>query len=233
MHSGEPHLDPTLLFILFAIIAIAIFAVTQYATAQRRKRLAAWARSRGFEFAPLYDGDFPWRHSCFECFNKGRSRYAVNVARGQIGDHKLCAFDYHYTYTSDSREGRAKHDFSGVIITTTLPLKPLAIHSETLFDRVASLAGFEAIQFESVEFNKQFHVASPDRRWAFDILPQSTMEFLLDSPKFSLEFQACQILARRNGLLDPQDFDAAIEVIEGVLQRLPPSVVQELQGVDR
>ena len=86
---------------------------------------------------------------------------------------------------------------------------------------------------ESAEFNREFHVASPDRRWAFDVLPQSTMEFLLESPKFILEFQLCQIMACRDDLFQPGDFDAAIEVIEGILSRLPASLVQELQGADR
>ena len=224
-------MHPITLFVLFAIIAIALFAVSQFAAAQRRKRLAAWARSRGFEFAPYRDGDFPYRHSWFECFKKGDSRYADNVAQGRIGNHQVCAFDYHYT--TGSGKSQSTHRFSGVVVTTNLPLKPLWIRSETIFDRVAGLVGMEPIQLESAEFNKEFHVTSPDRRWAFDVLPQSTMEFLLDSPKFTLEFQLCQILAYRDGFLDPGDFDAAIAVIEGVLSRLPASLVQELQGVDR
>jgi hypothetical protein len=224
-------LEAVPLFILIAVVLIAIFVVVQVAAAQRRKTLAAWARSRGFEFAPFRDGDFPWRHSCFACFNRGHSRCATNVARGQVGAHQVCAFDYHYT--TGSGKNQTRHRFSGVIITTNLPLKPLSIRSETIFDRLASLVGFEDIALESVEFNKQFRVSAPDRRWAFDVLPQSTMEFLLESPKFSLQFQPCQILAARSSLLQPQDFDAAIEVIEGVLRRLPTSVVQELQGADR
>jgi hypothetical protein len=224
-------LDHVFLFVLIALIAIAIFVAIQVTEARRRKALAAWARSRGFEFAPFHDGDFPYRHSCFECFNKGKSRYADNVARGRIGNHSLCAFDYHYTTGSNERKGTAH--FSGVVVTTNLPLKPLWIRSETIFDRAASLLGVDRIEFESAAFNRAFHVASPDRRWAFDVLPQNTMEFLLDSPKFALEFQLCQVLARRDGLLEPQDFDAAIEVIEGILSRLPASLLQELQGVDR
>ena len=39
------------------------------------------------------------------------------------------------------------------------------------------------IEFESTEFSKEFHVKSPDRRWAFDVLSQATMEFLLALPQ--------------------------------------------------
>jgi hypothetical protein len=231
MPFASLHLDQVFLSILIALIAIAIFIAIQVAVARRRTRLAAWARARGFEFTPFHDGDFPYRHSGFECFNKGSSRYADNVAQGRIGPHKVCAFDYHYTTGSSERQG-SRH-FSGVVVTTNLPLKPLWIRHETIFDRVASLVGLPRVEFESAAFNREFHVASADRRWAFDVLPQSTIEFLLDSPKFTLEFQLCQILARREGLLDPKDFDSAIAVIEGILRRLPASLLQELQGVER
>jgi hypothetical protein len=224
-------LEPLVLIIPLIFFGIAILVATQIAAVQRRKTLAAWARWRGFEFAPFRDGGFGRRHSWFQCLNKGSSRYANNVARGQVGPHELCAFDYHYT--TGSGKNKTHHHFSGVIITTNLPLKPLSIRNETVFDRLASVVGFEDIQFESVEFNKQFHVSSSDRRWAFDVLPQSTMEFLLDSPKFQVEFRPCLVLARRDRLFQPQDFDAAIEVIEGILRRLPASLVQELQGADR
>lgn len=224
-------MNPVFLFSLIALIAIGIFVVVQVAAARRRSMLAASAQLRGFEFTPFHDGDFPYRHSCFECFGKGHNRYADNVARGRIGPHTLCTFDYHYT--TGSGKDQNTHRFSGVVVSTNLPLKPLCIRHETIFDRLAGLAGLQRIEFESAEFNKEFHVSSPDRRWAFDVLPQSTMEFLLDSPKFILEFQLCQIMACREGLFGPADFDAAIEVIDGILRRLPASLLQELQGANR
>ena len=127
---------------------------------------------------------------------------------------------------------RTRHHFSAVILTTNLPLKPLLIRHTNVFDRVAAAVGFEGVQFEWTEFNKEFHVTSPDQRWAFDVLPQATMEFLMNSPKFTLEFQLCQIIVYRNALFQPADFDSAIQVIEGILRRLPPSLVKELQGVE-
>ena len=50
----------------------------------------------------------------------------------------------------------------------------------------------------------------------------------MNSPKFVLEFQLCQIIAYRHTLFRPADFESAVQVIEGILQRLPTSLVQEL-----
>ena len=89
--------------------------------------------------------------------------------------------------------------------------------------------GLERIQLESAEFNREFHVASPDRRWAFDVLPQPRWSFCWsrrDLPGISdlsdHGLSRLSVSARR--------FNAAIAVIEGILSRLPASLVQELQG---
>ena len=139
-----------------------------------------------------------------------------------------CAqFDYHRQSSGDDAKGR---DFSAVIVTTNLPLKPVLIRPKTAIDRIAATIGCGGVRFESAEFNEQFHVTSSDHRWAFDVLPQATLEFLMNSPKFLLEFQLCQLIAYRWTRFQPADFESALQLIEGVLRRLPVSLVQELQG---
>jgi hypothetical protein len=212
---------------LIVVIAVVGLIVSQAQAAKRSRTLAVWAFSHKLDFSALSDKGLGNRYPHFECLNKGQSRYANNVMQGRVGKYRVCAFDYHYQ-TSDGKN-KTNHRFSAVIVTTNLPLKPLVIRHTNLFDRLATAIGFEGIQFESTEFNKQFHVTSSDHRWAFDVLPQSTMEFLLDSPKFIVEFGLCQIIAYRSTPFQPTDFESAIVVIEGILQRLPRSLVQELQ----
>ena len=217
-------------FILLVVIAIAVgsFVVTQIQANGRRRMLAAWSLACGLDFRPARDDRFGYRYPHFACLNRGHNRYAENRLLGRIGDHKLCAFDYHYE--TDSGDNRQRHNFSAVVLTTNLALRPLVIRPGTFLDRVSALLGFEGIEFESAEFNKQFHVTSPDRRWAFDVLSQATMEFLLDSARFTVEFQLCQIIAYRETIFTPAEFGSAIQVIEGLLSRLPKSLLQELQG---
>ena len=126
----------------------------------------------------------------------------------------MCVFDFHYE-TSAGDDKRDRHHFSVVIVTTNLPLKPLVIRQQGIFDRFAALVGLDRIELESAEFNREFHVQSPDRRWAFDVLPQATMDFLAHSPRFLLEFQLCQIIAYRDRLFTTADFAAALQVIGG------------------
>ena len=60
---------------------------------------------------------------------QGTAATPTTSRRDEVGPHKLCAFDYHYTTGSGKND--KQHHFSGVIITTNLPLKPLWIRHET------------------------------------------------------------------------------------------------------
>jgi hypothetical protein len=227
-------LEPFLLFVLFVIviIALAIFAAIQ--AAKRRKELEAWARSKGLSFSADSDYSMDQRFGHFSALQTGSNRYAYNVSEGPWNELAVCAFDYHYeTYSRDSK-GRSQthhHHFSCLVVDTNLPLKPLFIRTEHFFDKVGEFFGLDDIDFESAEFSREFCVKSPDKKWAYDVLHQETMEFLLNAPRFTLDFQGPCILATRDSTFAVADFEAAFGVVEGIVKRLPRSLLQELEGV--
>jgi hypothetical protein len=225
----ESPLGYGILVLVALLVGIGVAVATLANQWKRSQSLARWAASRGLQIHLSPDHCFGNRYPHFACLNHSGRRSASNVMDGRIGDHWICAFDYHYESGSD--EDKRCH-FSAVIVTTNLPLKSLSIRHTSVFDRMAAAVGFEGIQFEWAAFNKEFRVTSPDPRWAFDVLPQAALEFLMNSPRFILDFELCQIMAHRQSLFQPADFDAAIQLIEGILHRLPPSLVQELRGVD-
>ena len=227
-------MEPFLIFILVAAAIIALAVLAHQQAKKRRMALAAWAASRGLAFDPSHDSRMDDRYPEFKCLCQGDNRYAFNVMAGRAGGRPVSAFDYHYeTHSTDSKGNRTTHDhdFSAVIVETGLPLKPLSIRKEGFFNKVGEFLGFDDIDFESTEFSKEFFVKSPDRRWAFDVLQQSTMEFLLESPRFALEFQRSEIIAYRDRAFKPEDFEAALAVVEGVLQRLPDYLLRGDEGV--
>jgi hypothetical protein len=122
---------------------------------------------------------------------------------------------------------------SALVMESGLPLKPLFIRPEGFLDQVAEFIGFDDIDFESAEFSKRFLVKSPDRRWAYDVLHQKTMELMMAYPKFTLDFQGSQIMAYQdNRMFSPGEFSAALKLITGILDNLPESVIRELKGID-
>ncbi|MBN1477217.1 hypothetical protein JXA47_10725 [Candidatus Sumerlaeota bacterium] len=229
----EPRTD----IILFVCLAVALFVVLAVfgilAERRRRQALSAWAASTGLRFRPVKDRSIDNRFPAFSCLRSGSNRYAQNLMEGDWSGRWLLAFDYHCETHSRDSKGRRQthhHHFSCAIIGSDVPLEPLRIRPEGFFDRLTEFFGFDDIDFESAEFSRRFHVKAPDRRWAFDVLHQRTMEFLLEMPRFTIQFDRACVLVHRATRFSPDDFGVAADVASGILDRLPEYVVRQQRG---
>jgi hypothetical protein len=224
--------SPVLIFFILGLALVIGFGIVGYMQAEKRKKeLAEWAAGRGFSFDASSDYDFENRFGEFEALRQGDSRYAYNIIKGIFAGYPICAFDYHYATHSTDSKGRRQthhHHFSSVIVEARMPLKPLRIRTEGFFDKIGEFFGMDDIDFESAEFSRTFHVSSPDRRWAYDVLHQKAMEFLLASPRFTIEFQTGRVMTSGSGTSTAADYESALEVTTGLLGMIPSSVRREL-----
>ncbi len=209
--------------IVVAIVAFVIYGA--YASKKRRQALAAWAASRGLMFRHTKVHNMDSSHPAFACLRQGRDRYAYNIIEGAWGGRAMTGFDYHYV--TGSGKNRSSHYFSAVILNSAVPLKPLRIRPENFFDKVGEFFGADDIDFESAQFSRRFYVKSPDKRWAYDVIHARTMEFLLASPTFAMQFDTTCVICYRGGTFKPADFQAACEVAAGVLDLLPEYVIRQ------
>ncbi len=222
--------------LIVVFIIIIVIAAVIYGHIQKQKRineLTAWAESHGLHFSADPEYGVEECYPEFSCLKKGSRRYAFNISRGKMNGRGICAFDYHYeTYSTNSKGHRQTHHhyFSAVVIDSGLPLKPLFIRPEGFFDKITEFFGYDDIDFESAEFSRKFYVKSPDKRWAFDIVHPETMEFLLDSPTYTLELYNRDVIAYRGKTFAPFEFDEATTLIEGILSRFPEYLLRELKG---
>jgi len=227
-------------FVLIVIAAIGAaigFAIwNSRMKDKRRKELAGWAQVNGLKFLPEKDHSVWMRYQPFKCLQRGEDRYAYNIMVGTSGTRVMSAFDYHYeTHSTNSKGQRQTHHhyLSALVVDAGLPLKPLFIRPEGLLDKVTEFVGIDDIDFESAEFSQKFFVKSPDRRWAYDVLHQKTMELMLAYPRFHIDFQGSQVMAYYdNKTFTLGEFGSALKVVTGILDYLPESVVRELKGID-
>ena len=205
------------------LTAVAIYDLS--VDGRRRRKLRTLARSMGMNFNPSKNHGFDDRYSNFKCLRQGNSyRYACNVMEGRWEDRPILLFDYHY------KEGDRKYEFSAVIITSSVPLKPLCIRRESLFDKLVEFAGFDDINFESAQFSRKFYVKSPDKRWAYDVIHPRMMEYLLNAPDFGIQFGYKHVIAWQRLRFKPATFKAAADMVSGILDRLPEYVVRQQKG---
>jgi hypothetical protein len=221
-----------IVIVVLLVIALGVYA--WHRGEQRKKELAEWARRRGLSFSANRDKWLDTRFPPFAAFQDGSNRYAYNIMEGSFKDRPVTAFDYHYeTYSTDSDGHRQTHThrFSAVVVDAELPVRSLFIRTETILDKVGEFIGFDDIDFESAEFSRTFCVKAPDKRWAFDVLHQETMEFLLNAPRYIIEMQNGFVMVWRKNTFSTNEFQEAILLADGLLKRLPRSVIEELKGL--
>ena len=214
---------PILIFIV--IVVIIVFAAIQ--AMKRTREMREWGERNGLKFTNKdrhMDDEFPQ----YSCLRHGHSRYAKNVLTGVYRGSPICAFDYHYT--TGSGKNQHHHSFSALMVNTGLHLKQLFIRTEHFFDKVTEFVGFDDIDFESIEFSRKFYVKSPDKKWAYDVLHQKSMEYLLHAPRYTLDFQGPYVMAYRNRKFEIAEFDEAFTVIKDLLDLLPDYLMRELKG---
>ncbi len=217
-----------LIFGAFLVIAVGAMIASWLVAQRRRKALAAWAAGHGLTFDPAADYGLENEFPDFGCFRRGSGRRAYNRMAGTWGGRAFLACDYRYT--TGSGKNRQTHVFSAVILRSPVPLRPLYVRPEGLFDKVAAFFGAEDINFESAEFSRRFFVKSPDRKWAYDVIHPRTIEFLLASPVFTIQFSPTDALAFRDAQFNPETFEAAANVLAGVLDRMPEYLVRQQTG---
>jgi hypothetical protein len=212
-----------------ALVVAGLF-LSWYFAAKRRKEMLAWATAHGLAYTPAQDASMDFQFPAFNCLKSGDNRYAFNVMTGKWANHDFVGFDYHYeTHTQSSKGGRQTHHhyFSAVILSSPILLKPMFIRPEGFFDKLTEFFGFDDIDFESAEFSRKFYVKSTDKKWAYDVIHQRTMEFMLASPQFSLQFADNAAIAWRGSTFKLQDFEQATEVAKGILDRLPEYLLKQ------
>jgi len=167
------------------------------------------------------------QYPAFKCLRRGHSRWACNIMHGSRDGRDVTAFDYHYV--TGHGKNRQVHNLSALVIQSPLALKPLYIRPENIFDKVSDFFGMDDIDFESAEFSRKFFIKAPEKRWAYDVIHQQMMAYLLEAPSFHIQLDAADIMAWRSRRFKEEDFEEAFVLIQGILERLPGYVKKRLE----
>ena len=224
------------IIVLFIALFIVLAVLGALSASKRKKELTEWAARRGLRFIDTMEQRMDDRFPGFDCLRSGSNRYAYNIMDGDWSGRPFLCFDYHYETTSRDHDGKTtthNHYFSAVILESTVPLRPLFIRPEGFFDKLSEFIGFDDIDFESAEFSRKFYVKAPDRKWAYDVIHQRTMEFLLSQPKFTIQMDGSHVIAQDGSTFGTAKFESAAAVIQGMLDRLPNYLVEEQKRTDQ
>ena len=223
--------------LLFAAVAVVLFAVSTWWERKRRRALEAFAAARGFTFVADAPGGLPATYARLEPFDRGRSRLAWNLVSGRTAAGGPAGGEIHwqmfdYRYTTGSGKNKKTHRFG--VVAARLPgvaaLPRIAIRPEGVLDRIAGFVGFDDIDFESEAFSRRYHVKSEDRRRVFDLIHPRMMDYLMGLPDFHWQLWGPFVVITRSGRYGADELPPVMEAIEGFARLIPDYVRQDLGG---
>ncbi|MFO8012830.1 MAG: hypothetical protein R6X20_05925 [Phycisphaerae bacterium] len=222
---------PCLMFGAFAAVAAFIIIYSIIQGRQRRRTMALLAQKLGFAFYPKDPWNLPMWYTRLDLFNHGRSKRATNVMSGEVDGRTVVAFDYRYT--TGSGKNSHTHHHQAVVFLLPIDAPAVRLRPESVFDRVASWVGWDDIDFESDEFSRRYHVASEDRRFAYDLFHARLIDYLLrcgTAPH--METNGVFLLLYDKGHGEVQNFERLIMIGQTVVNMIPDYVLKA-RGVEQ
>jgi len=232
-------------------VPLVIYIYKQAEAAKERARIRhagiiSFADQRGFTFEPGHDDSHDERYAHFEVFRRGFDRYAYNTMSGAVDLGKIQAQcrtgDFTYktreTYTTTDSKGRTtthtrivKHDFSYFIVELPFERMPdMLVRREGIFDKIAAAFGKNDIDFESAEFSRKYFVQCDQRKFAYDIINQRMIEFLLKTKPGLIDMENARICLTDGMTKWPHErFDESLEWTRSFVGHWPDFVIKDLE----
>lgn len=191
---------------LIALLIYGIICAAKKAIEEERRRREALPRIASTWGLRYSEGDplnLPAVYRDTSLCGQGEDRRASNVIFGRHQEGDLRFFDYEYTIVTtrrvyvehgrgrgghwETRTERTTYHKSACAVHVSYPLQRLRLRPESFLDKAAAFFGFDDVDLDHAEFNRRFCVVSDDKKFAYDILHQRAMEFLLARPDMEIE----------------------------------------------
>ena len=218
-------------FIVLAIIAIVIGGIVySYSRARkRREALFNWALSHGFEYSRQDPFNLLWLD--FHLFTMGDGRGIENVLWGLWQELPVKAADYWYYDESTDSKGnttRSYHRFSVVVAELQCSLPQVTVSKENLLTRLADHLGFQDINFESEEFNREYQIKCKDREFAFKLIDARMIQwFLSTGAQFGFETNGSSVLVYTKKVGKPEELIPLLGTAKEFKDHIPRIVWSE------
>ncbi|MEZ5095319.1 MAG: DUF3137 domain-containing protein [Nocardioides sp.] len=224
-----------LLFGAFVVLIVVLGILGYLGEKKRREEFQAVCAQRGWTWV---ERDDRWVETfADQPFGLGHRRSATNVVTGAYDSRQFVSFDYRYhtTETSTDSEGHTTTrevslDYSVVAVDSGAAFPDLSVTPEGFFSRMIGRLTNTDIELESEDFNRAFTVTCSDRKFASDVLHPRMMEFLLAHTEASFRFDRRYVLTVSAGRASLADIDAALALVDAVLDRVPEFVWRQARG---
>jgi hypothetical protein len=218
-----PAIQPILLFGFFVLLVLGVVVISFVIERRRRDAFAALAAAEGWNYFPEKNHGLAHSLAFINRLARGDNRFIRHRFQGTYANHPFEIFEYHYQVTTGSGKNRKTTHYHFRVAHASLPVAfpELVIGPEGFFDKIAAAFGYDDIDFESSEFSRIFHVKSPDRKFAYDIIHPLMMEWLLRKPGVRLEIEGTSLAVFETGSMEIEKIHPLLAHLGGIQERLP------------
>jgi hypothetical protein len=189
------------------------------------KRLAEYARRKGFSFDASSDVGMQEHYPFFQFFRQGDSRRGCNFLRGRLNGARIVLFDF--VFETGCGESHTVRTASAVIVEARVDLT-LFICPKGFHDESEGLYGDGVVDAPTKEFKRRYRVRTRDRVMAKAFLHPKMVEYLLRAPVFAVEIHGGSVLVYQEKVFDEADFETAVAHVRKLISLIP----EALRGED-
>jgi hypothetical protein len=220
----------------FALAPLGVVAVTglvylwmRHRAGMRARLLRNTADGLGLSFSidDLYD--IRRRTRDLPSLGQGEMIEAFHVLRGKYRGRTMVAFDCKHCDRGFGPD-RSEPRYLSVVLAE-LPdacFPDLLIRPERLTDKIAEACGAEEIDFDSHEFSSRFWVQAENRKFAYDVVNDTMMSFLLAGSRWTVELGGSAAAISNGHELLPSEIAPALDFLCDFLDRIPRYVRKDL-----
>ena len=228
----EQGTNPIFLFLYVSIMVVYLLRYISHKQNNAKRRqphrdaLLEFVITSDFIFSKEKSESIISRYSQTKLITKSsEDREVSHLISGKMNDRDIRLFDLKYSVSNGKT--RVVYEYSAAAIEFPTIFSDLYISSENILNKMAGLAGFDDINFESEEFNKAFYVKSSNKKFAYDIINSSIMQLLLANKKWTIEFNSNVILIYKKGVFINGEYDQAIEFFTNFIDLIPEYIICE------
>jgi hypothetical protein len=235
-----------LLLVLIPVVVIPLaiwYAI--YSANRERKRLtdlANWAAENNFQFFQDDPFNLDGRFNGVGDIGQGHARRAFEVLYREqpvptwLFRYQFRTWETRITTDSNGQTRTGTYEQtqwrSFAIIELASAFPKLFIRPENMFDKVAAMAGFDDINFESEEFSRKFFCKSDNREFAYAVIQPQMMDWMLGLCAANMRFEGQLYGPLFVSHLDKlpntaEGRKAALTMMSGFLNRIPQFVWQD------
>ncbi len=157
-----------------------------------------------------------------------------NICWGEYKGFTVVVWDtVYYNLNSDQGVDWDEGEYTSIMVLCDRPMHRTLITPNSLAKRLSAFGieegggfGLSTVKFELDSFNKAYRVKARDERWAFAIIDQAMMEWLLERKKHTLELASGGITVSTWFTLDQAGIEEQLDFIVGFLDRFPEDLKQ-------